>query len=143
RADHGDLVVDDQLLRQALGVVGHAGVVLDDQIDLLAADGRAVLVHVLLDAGLHLLADRGEPAGERQHQADLGVVLGNGATRRQCARGRCNGDGEISTQHRVSSWLHAVWLGGLGAIYTRKRSGSWLKKLILRVNATTARRSQE
>jgi hypothetical protein len=89
-----------------------AGVVLDDQIDLLAADGRAVLVHVLLDAGLHLLADRGEPAGERQHQADLGGVLGDGASRRDCARGRCKGDGEISAQHRVSSLAQLLRFGG-------------------------------
>ncbi len=35
-----DLVVDDQLLRQPLGDVGHAGVVLEDDLDLLAGDGR-------------------------------------------------------------------------------------------------------
>ena len=40
---HGDLVVDDQLLRQPLGDVGHAGVVLEDHLDLLAGDRVAVL----------------------------------------------------------------------------------------------------
>ena len=43
-----DLVVDDQLLRDALGDVGDAGVVLDDQLDLLAGDRVAVLLHVEL-----------------------------------------------------------------------------------------------
>ena len=38
-----DLVVDDQLLREALGVVGHGAVVLDDDLDLLAGDRVAVL----------------------------------------------------------------------------------------------------
>jgi hypothetical protein len=40
---HIDLVVDHQLLRQALGHVGHAGVVLEDDLDLLARNGIAVL----------------------------------------------------------------------------------------------------
>ena len=37
-AEEVDFVVDDQLLGQPLGVVGHAGVVADDQLDLLAGD---------------------------------------------------------------------------------------------------------
>ena len=36
--DEGDLVVDDEFLRNALGHIGRAGVVLDDQLDLLAGD---------------------------------------------------------------------------------------------------------
>ena len=38
--EHVDLVVDDQLLREARVVSGDAGVVLDDQLDLLAGDRR-------------------------------------------------------------------------------------------------------
>jgi hypothetical protein len=38
-----DLVVDDQFLRDALGIVGNRGVVLEDELDLLAGDGVAVL----------------------------------------------------------------------------------------------------
>jgi hypothetical protein len=52
----------------------------------------------LLDAGLNLLADRGEPAGERQHQTDLGTVLGQGAGgRERGAGGERNPDGDKST----------------------------------------------
>ena len=47
--DDVDLVVDDQFLRDALGVVGNGAVVLDDDLDLLAGDGVAVLLHVELD----------------------------------------------------------------------------------------------
>src|SRR5262249_59352664 len=85
------------------------GMVLDDELDLLAADGGTVLVHVELDAGLHLLADGSEAAGERQHQADLGGVLGERAGRCQCARSQCNSCREISAQHGVSSLLGSVW----------------------------------
>ena len=42
--DDADLVVDDQLLREALGVVGNRAVILDDDLDLLAGDGVAVLL---------------------------------------------------------------------------------------------------
>ena len=56
--DDVDLVVDDQFLREALGVVRHAGVVLEDHFDLLAGDGRAVLLDIELDGGLDLLAGR-------------------------------------------------------------------------------------
>ena len=65
-----------------LELSGTLAVVLDDEVDLLAGDGGAVLVHVHLDAGLDLLADRREPAGERQHHADL-YVLGRSAGRDQ------------------------------------------------------------
>ena len=42
---HVDLVVDHQFLRQAARGVGHRGVVLEDHLDLLAADLVAVLRH--------------------------------------------------------------------------------------------------
>src|SRR5260370_16907529 len=74
RADDGDLVVDDELLRQPLGVVGNAAIVLDDEVDFLAGNAGAVLVHVHLDAGLDLLADRGESAGQRHHDPALPVL---------------------------------------------------------------------
>ena len=74
--DEIDLVVDDQFLRDALGVVGHRAVVLEDDLDLLAGDGVAVLLHVELDGVVDLLAGRGLAAGHRQDQADLDGVLG-------------------------------------------------------------------
>ena len=89
-AMHVDLVVDDQLLREALGVVGDAGVVLDDELDLLAGDGVAVLLHVELDGRLDLLAGRGLLAGHRQDEADLDRVLrpGRAGQGEQRRRGR-------------------------------------------------------
>ena len=42
--EEGHLVVDDQVLRDALGIVGNGAVVLDDELDLLAGDGVAVLL---------------------------------------------------------------------------------------------------
>ena len=69
------LVVDDQLLRQTLGHVGDAGVVLDDQLDLLARDRIALLLHVQLRRRLDLPARRGERPGHRQDEADLHRLL--------------------------------------------------------------------
>src|SRR5439155_866780 len=63
--------------------------------DLLAGDSSAVLVHVELDAGLDLLADGCEAAGERQHHANFDV-LGQDAGGRHCARRQGNRD---DTQH--------------------------------------------
>ena len=76
---HGDLVVDDEFLRQPLGDVGHAGVVLEDHLDLLAGDRGAVARLVELHRGVDLLAGRGLLAGHRQDQADLDGVLREGA----------------------------------------------------------------
>ena len=56
---HVHLVVDDELLGEALGDVRRAGVVLDDQLDLLARDRGAVLLHPQLRARLDLLAGAG------------------------------------------------------------------------------------
>src|SRR3984957_3200236 len=47
--EKGHLLVDDELLRDALGVVGNRGIVPDDELDLLAGNGVAVLRHVELD----------------------------------------------------------------------------------------------
>ena len=58
-----DLVAHDQLLREPLGDVRRrAADVLEDQFDLLAGDGVAVLLHVGLDAVLDLDAGVGELA---------------------------------------------------------------------------------
>ena len=130
-ADDRDLLVDDEFLCQPLGVVGHAGVVLDDEVDLLAGDGGAVLVHVELGAGLDLLADRREAARQRQHQADLRRVLGSGAGGRQRARGQRNSD---LTQHEVSS---PGWFFG-GNLY-RNRPRVMAQKTDFADCATSAR----
>ena len=67
-----DVVAHHQLLRQALGDLGgDAADILADDLDLLAGDGVAVLLHVELDAVVELDAGIGELAGERQDHADL------------------------------------------------------------------------
>ena len=61
-----DVVAHDQFLREPLGDVGRdaAGVLADD-LDLLAGDRVAVLLHVELDAVVHLGAGIGELARNR------------------------------------------------------------------------------
>ncbi len=49
-ADDVDLVVDDHLLNDAPGIVGNAGIVADDELDLAAGDAVAVLLHDRLSA---------------------------------------------------------------------------------------------
>jgi hypothetical protein len=70
-----DMVVDEQLLRQTLGLIRRAGRVLADQFDLLAGDHIAVLLHVELDAVIHLRGRIGELTGIGHEQADLDGVL--------------------------------------------------------------------
>ncbi len=57
---------------------GTTGVVLDDQLHLLARHRVAVLRHVQPGGGLDLFAGRGEGARHRQDQADLEGVLRQG-----------------------------------------------------------------
>ena len=98
-----DLLVDDQLLRDALGVVGNRAVILDDEFDLLAGDGVAMLRHVELDGRRFLLAGRLLLARHRQNEADLDRVLRErGICRREAERnGRCNN--KRTTHHGSSS----------------------------------------
>ena len=71
-----DVVTHDQLLRQTLGDIGigPAGILADD-LDLLAGDGVAVLLHVELDAVVDLRGSVGELAGIGADHADLDGVL--------------------------------------------------------------------
>ena len=78
------MIVDQQLLRQTLGLVGRAGRILADQFDLLAGDRVAVLLHVELDAVVHLRGRICELAGIGHEQADLDGVLR--ACGNDCAR---------------------------------------------------------
>ena len=71
-----DVVAGDQLLRQPGGDVGcHAAGVLADDLDLLAGNGVALLLHVELDAVVHLRRKVGELARERHDHADLDRAL--------------------------------------------------------------------
>ena len=75
------VVAHDELLRQALGDVGRdAAGVLADELDLLAGDGVAVLLHVELDAVVDLVAGVGELAGIFVDHPDLDRVLRVGRT---------------------------------------------------------------
>jgi len=98
--DEADLVVDDQFLRETLGIVGNRRVVLQDDFDLLAGDGVALLLHVQLDRIVDLLAGRGLAAGHRQDQADLHALLRT--CRRKCgdARKYNAGTGPTTTSYR-------------------------------------------
>ncbi len=84
---HRDLVVDDQLLREAPRRVGHAGVVLEDHLDLPAGDRAAVLRHPELDRAVDLPAGGSGLAGHRQDQADLDRP-GIGGLRQGCGQRR-------------------------------------------------------
>jgi hypothetical protein len=95
-----DLVVDHQFLRQAARLVGHAAVVLDDDLDRLAAGLLAVLRHPQLDGGVDLAAGAGLLAGHRQDDADLhGVTLG------QCGR---RGHGGADHCEHLSALHHGL-----------------------------------
>ena len=92
--DEIDLVVDDQFLREALGVVGNRRIILQDDFDLLAGNGVAVLLHIEFDRVVDLLAGRCLATGHRQDQADLDGFLGVSRRERQHA-----GDGACGQQH--------------------------------------------
>jgi hypothetical protein len=111
---HGDLVVDDEFLGEPLGDIGHAGIVLQDHLDLLAGDGGAVARLVELHGGVDLLAGRGLLAGHRQDQADLHGVLGESARGDRTKRG-C--DQEFASQHLFSSQTTPWKASGIYWVY--------------------------
>ena len=82
-----------ELLRDALGGVRDIAVVAHDQLDLLAGDLVAMLLHIKLGAALDLAAGRGERPGQRQDEADFhGVLRG----------GRKNGNGQRKSGRNAS-----------------------------------------
>src|SRR4029077_17735339 len=93
------LVAYDEFLRQALGDVRvrTAGILADD-LDLLAGDGVAVLLHIKLDAVVDLRRGVGKLAGIGADDADLDGFLGIGG-RRQHDR-RVPGPGRQPALHR-------------------------------------------
>src|SRR6202043_1273577 len=107
-ADDVDLIVDDHLLDDAAGIVGNAAVVAHDQFDLAPGHRVAVLLHVKLDRGLELAADRGEAgAGHRHAHADFqNRIGGHGGTRDKSA-GSGGGDAleYCSAQHDIPSLI--------------------------------------
>ena len=74
---HVDLVADDQFLREPLGHIRrNAARVLADEFEFLASDGVTMLLHIELDAVVHLRCGIGELARVRTDQADLDGLLG-------------------------------------------------------------------
>ena len=102
---HACVIVADQLLGEALGHVGRAGVVLDDERDLLAGDRIAVLLNVELRGRALLFAGRGRRAGHRHDHADgHGIVVGQRRRRRAARRPGRGQDGakdQVSGNHRM------------------------------------------
>ena len=103
------MIVDDEFLGETLGVVGHAAIISDDQLDLLAGDHVAVLRHVELDRGDHFLPGGADRPGHRHDEADLDGVLGGGGA--GCRRHNCDrksggemraAQGFLQKQHGVS-----------------------------------------
>ena len=82
-AEDRDLVVHDQFLRQTLGNVGDAGVVLDDDFNRLARNLGAMLGHIGFHAGFELAAGGGLLAGHGKDQADLHGFLSQGGKSRE------------------------------------------------------------
>jgi hypothetical protein len=74
-AQNGDLVGNDQLLGYPLRIVGNAGVIPDDQLDLAAGNHIAVLRHVEACAGNGLFSDRTQHPGERHDEPDFDCIL--------------------------------------------------------------------
>ena len=70
-----DMIADDELLCQTLGGIRRAGVILAQEHDLLAGDHIAMLLHVQLDAIVHLRGRIGELAGVGHDQPDLDGLL--------------------------------------------------------------------
>ena len=106
-AENGDLVVDDQFLGEPLGGVRRGRVILDDDLDLAARDGVAVLLEVKEGAVDGGLAGGVEGARHRLDQAELENLLGRyGSDRggeRHEARDSDGGIGLCLQQHGVPS----------------------------------------
>ncbi len=76
--EEGDLVIHNQLLREALGNIGNTLIILDDDFDALASNHVAALGHEGLGAGIELATGGSLRAGHRQDQADLDHFLSEG-----------------------------------------------------------------
>ena len=117
-----DLVLHDQLLREALRHVGRRTAdVLDDQLDLPARDRVAVLPDVSPGAGRHLLAEVREGPGHLGDDADLDRVRGVRRGQRRCA-GERERRGEDETLDELHAGLPVLGLmacedGGLPPVH--------------------------
>ena len=94
------MIVADQLLREALGDVRGAGVVLDDQRNLLPRDGIAVLLDIKFGGGALLLAGARLLAGHRQDEADGHRCIIGESRRRDQSGANCDPRCPFSRLHR-------------------------------------------
>src|SRR5262249_30301017 len=76
-----DLVMYDQLLRKSLCGIRRTGGILADERDLSAGDRIAVLLHVQLDAVVHLRPPGRKLAPGAHYQTDLQCLLGLRSTK--------------------------------------------------------------
>ena len=106
---HLGVIVADQLLGQALGDVGRAGVVLDLEDDLLAGDRVTVLLHVELSAGALLLAGRRLLAGHRQDHAYGHDIVVRVSGLREQQRGQRGAEHRESHHQPFSSRSALCW----------------------------------
>jgi hypothetical protein len=104
--ENANLLVDDQILGEALCRVRRRRIVLDDELDLAAGDGVAVLLQVDLGTVDRGLSGGVEGARHRPDQAELEDLLGRRRTRqggeRHEARERGGGT-RPGLQHGVPS----------------------------------------
>ena len=126
------MIVDDELLGEPLGVVGDAAVIPDDELDLLAGHGVAMLRHVELDCGDDFLPGGADRAGHRHDEADLDGVLGGGAAGAQAGADSSNRQTAGNNKMRVTHGDPPIAHSGLlieaiercGATYCKL--GEWL-----------------
>ena len=110
--DEIHLLVDDEFLRQPLGIVRDGAVVLDDDLDFLARHGVAVLRHIETHRGANLHAGRLLRPRHRQQRADLDGGLCLGRCGGEAEHGGCSGGEDDVAKHggflRVTA-LFASW----------------------------------
>ena len=129
--EHRDLVVDDQLLREAAGRVGHGAVVLEDDLDLRPATLLPFCAMPELDRGVDLAAGGGLLAGHRQDQADLDRP-GIGGMRQ--GRGQSHARRQSQTQRsarKTFAEVHRVTMV-VKPLFGRGSSSTWKRRPVHR-----------
>jgi hypothetical protein len=92
-------------LRDALGDIGHAAIIPDQKLDLLAGNRIAMLLNVKLRACGHLLANGRDLAGHRQDETHIDSVLRGGSPGRKHGGSACRkSTGEIVAHRSLPAW---------------------------------------
>src|SRR5262249_25389943 len=77
------LITDQKLLGNAPAVVGNARVIAQDELDFLAINARAILLHIEAGTRFDLLAGSRKRPGHRENETDLDGLFGHGIDRSQ------------------------------------------------------------